>query len=158
MPTLRSIIAFWTIIAHRTASTTLRNSTRAPSPVRLNTRPFWLATVGSMSSERSVRNRASVRSSSALAIRLKPTTSAARIAAILRISAIVHNNTKADQSRVAALVKGFGRRPLARGGAGHDEAGVGKPPKEETAFRKRRWRGSHVLWGFEDRGLSAPRY
>ena len=89
MPTLRSIIAFWTVIAHRTASTTLRNSTRAPSPVRLNTRPFWLATVGSMSSERSVRNRASVRSSSALAIRLKPTTSAARIAAILRVSAIM---------------------------------------------------------------------
>ena len=60
--------------------------------------------------------------------------------------------------RVSAMVKGFGRRPLARGGARHDEAGVGKPPKEETAFRKRRWRRSHVLWGFEDRGLSAPRY
>ena len=51
---------------------------------RLNTRPFWLATVGSMSSERSVRSRARVRSSSALAIRLKPTTSAARMAASLR--------------------------------------------------------------------------
>jgi hypothetical protein len=48
---LRSIIAVWTVIAQRTASTTLRNSTRAPSPVRLNTRPFRLATVGSMSSE-----------------------------------------------------------------------------------------------------------
>src|SRR5271155_4200127 len=27
-----------------------------------------------------------------------------------------------------------------RGGARHGEAGVRKPPKEETAFRKRRWR------------------
>src|SRR5271168_3090001 len=41
MPTLRSIMAFWMAMAQRTASTTLRNSTRAPSPVRLNTRPFW---------------------------------------------------------------------------------------------------------------------
>ena len=30
-------------------------------------------------------------------------------------------------------MKGFGRRPLARGGARHGEAGVRKPPKEETA-------------------------
>src|ERR1700686_5005586 len=59
--------------------------------------------------------------------------------------------------RTAAWVKGFGRRPLARGGARHGEAGVRKPPKEETAFRKRRWRRSHDLWGFEDRSLSAPR-
>jgi hypothetical protein len=55
------------------------------------------------------------------------------------------------------LVKGFGRRPLARGGARHGEAGVRKPPKEETAFRKGRWRRSHDLWGFEDRRLSAAR-
>ena len=40
-------------------STTLRNSTIAPSPVRLNTRPFWLATVGSMRSARNARSRAS---------------------------------------------------------------------------------------------------
>src|SRR5271170_1083560 len=46
-------------------------------------------------------------------------------------------------------VKGFGRRPLARGGARHGEAGVRKPPKEETAFRKGRWRRSCDLWGFE---------
>ncbi len=57
----------------------------------------------------------------------------------------------------AALVKGFGRRPLAGGGARHGEAGVRKPPKEETAFRKRRWRRSHDLWGFEERSLSAAR-
>src|ERR1700678_1790416 len=73
-------------MAQRTASTTLRNSISTPSPVRLNTRPFWLATVGSMRSARRVRNRASVRSSSALAMRLNPTTSAARIAAIFRVS------------------------------------------------------------------------
>src|ERR1700733_11540067 len=51
--------------------------------------------------------------------------------------------------RMTAMVKGFGRRPLARGGARHGEAGVRKPPKEETAFRKRRRRRSHDLWGFE---------
>jgi hypothetical protein len=59
--------------------------------------------------------------------------------------------------RTSAMVKGFGRRPLARGGARHGEAGVRKPPKEETAFRKRRWRRSHDLWGFEDRNLLAAR-
>jgi len=35
-------------MAQRTASTTLRNSTNAPSPVRLMTRPLWIAIVGSM--------------------------------------------------------------------------------------------------------------
>ena len=59
--------------------------------------------------------------------------------------------------RMTAMVKGFGRRPLARGGARHGEAGVRKPPKEETAFSKRRWRRSRHLWGFEDRSLSAAR-
>jgi hypothetical protein len=34
------------------------------------------------------------------------------------------------------MVKGFGRRPLARRRARHGEAGVRKPPKEETAVRK----------------------
>jgi hypothetical protein len=38
-PALRSMIAFWTSIARRTALTTLLNSTRAPSPVRFTTRP-----------------------------------------------------------------------------------------------------------------------
>ena len=33
-------------MAQFTASTTLRNSTIAPSPVRLTTRPWWTAMVG----------------------------------------------------------------------------------------------------------------
>jgi len=37
---LRSTMPFCTSTAQRTASTTLRNSTRAPSPVRFTTRPF----------------------------------------------------------------------------------------------------------------------
>ena len=44
---MRSTIAFCTSMAQRTASTTLRNSTSAPSPVRLTTRPLWTAIVGS---------------------------------------------------------------------------------------------------------------
>jgi hypothetical protein len=87
-PAFRSIIALWTEMAQRTASTTLRNSISAPSPVRLNTRPFWLATFGSMSSLRKARSRARVPSSSAPVMRLKPTMSAARIAAIFRVSLI----------------------------------------------------------------------
>ena len=39
-PALRSRRPSWTSIAHRTASTTLRNSTRIPSPVRLTIRPM----------------------------------------------------------------------------------------------------------------------
>ena len=39
-PALRSTMPFCTSIAQRTASTTLRNSMRAPSPVRLTTRPM----------------------------------------------------------------------------------------------------------------------
>src|SRR5271167_1041964 len=61
------------------------------------------------------------------------------------------------RASTAAKVKGFGRRPPARGGARHGEAGVRKPPKEETAFRKGRWRRSCDLWGFEDRSLLAAR-
>ena len=38
-PALRSIMPFCTSMAQRTASTTLRKSTSAPSPVRLTTRP-----------------------------------------------------------------------------------------------------------------------
>ena len=80
-PVLRSTMLFCNSTAQRTASTTLRNSTRNPSPMRLTTRPLWTAMVGSMRSLRSARRRASVRSSSVLASRLNPTTSAARIAA-----------------------------------------------------------------------------
>ena len=56
--------------AHRTASTTLRNSMRLPSPVRLTMRPRCAAIAGSIRSPRSARSRASVPSSSAPASRL----------------------------------------------------------------------------------------
>src|SRR5271166_46714 len=49
-PALRSTMAFCTSMAQRTASTTLRNSTRAPSPVRFMTRPLCTEIVGSMRS------------------------------------------------------------------------------------------------------------
>jgi hypothetical protein len=49
-----------TSMAQRTASTTLRNSTRAPSPVRFMTRPLCTEIVGSMRSLRSARRRARV--------------------------------------------------------------------------------------------------
>ena len=68
-PALRSIMPFCTSTAQRTASTTLRNSTRAPSPVRFTTRPAWTAMVGSTRSLRRARRRASVRSSSVPASR-----------------------------------------------------------------------------------------
>src|SRR5438034_1590805 len=87
-PVLRSIIAFCTSMAQRTASTTLRNSTSAPSPVRFTTRPLCTAMVGSIRSLRSARSRANVRSSSAPVSRLNPTTSAARIAASFLVSVI----------------------------------------------------------------------
>ena len=57
---LRSTIAFWTSMAQFTASTTLRNSTIAPSPVRLTTRPRCTAMVGSIRSLRSARSRARI--------------------------------------------------------------------------------------------------
>ena len=87
-PALRSTMAFCTSMAQRTASSTLRNSTSAPSPVRFMTRPLCTEIVGSMRSLRSARRRASVRSSSAPVIRLNQTTSAARIAASLRVAVI----------------------------------------------------------------------
>ena len=74
-PALRSTIPFCTSMAQRTASTTLRNSTMAPSPVRLTTRPLWTAIIGSIRSLRSARSRASMRSSSEPASLLYPTTS-----------------------------------------------------------------------------------
>jgi hypothetical protein len=36
-----SVIPLWISIAQRTASTALRNSTIAPSPVCLTNRPWW---------------------------------------------------------------------------------------------------------------------
>jgi hypothetical protein len=52
-PALRVAGPPWTSIAQRTASTTLRNSTMLPSPVRLTMRPWWSAMVASMRSLRS---------------------------------------------------------------------------------------------------------
>ena len=68
-PALRSANPCCNSIAQRTASTTLRNSTIAPSPVRLTTRPRCMEFVGSTRSLLSVRKRAKIRSSSAPASR-----------------------------------------------------------------------------------------
>ena len=57
-------MAVWISRAQRTASTTLRNSTISPSPVRLTTRPLRAAMVGSRRSLRNDLSRASVPSSS----------------------------------------------------------------------------------------------
>ena len=86
-PALRSTIPFCTSIAQRTASTTLRNSTIPPSPVRFTTRPLCTAIVGSIRSLRSARSRARIRSSSEPASLLYPTTSDTKIAASFRVSA-----------------------------------------------------------------------
>jgi len=58
-------IARWISTAQRTASTTLENSARKPSPVVLKMRPRCAATAGSISSVCSAFSRASVPSSSA---------------------------------------------------------------------------------------------
>ena len=85
-PALRSSMPFCTSMAQRTASTTLLNSMMLPSPVRFTTRPLWTLMVGAIRSLQSVRSRASVPSSSLPVRRLKPTTSAARMAASFRFS------------------------------------------------------------------------
>ena len=60
----------------------------APVAGAFTTRPLWTLVVGAIRSLQSVRSRASVPSSSLPVRRLKPTTSAARIAASLRFSVI----------------------------------------------------------------------
>jgi len=55
---------------------------------------------------------------------------------------------------MTAKVKGFGRRPQ-RDRAYGIGAGVRKPPKEETAGRKRLCLAARALWRFEGRGLIA---
>jgi hypothetical protein len=85
----RSTVPFCSAMAQRTASTTLRNSIRRPSPIRLTTRPRCAAMVGSTRSRRRARSRARVSSSSALVRRLKPTISAAWIAASFRLLVIL---------------------------------------------------------------------
>src|SRR5271169_4804099 len=103
-PALRSTMPCCTSIAQRTASTALRNSTSAPSPVRLTTRPLCTEIVGSIRSLRSARRRARVRSSSAPVSRLNPTTSAARIAASFRFSLMPASSPR----------RAWHNRPLAR--------------------------------------------
>ena len=58
-------ISRWTSTAQRSASTTLANSTRNPSPVVLTSRPRCAAIVGSITSARIDLSRSSVPSSSA---------------------------------------------------------------------------------------------
>jgi hypothetical protein len=64
MSALRSAIARCTSTAQRTASTTLANSTKAPSPVVLTRRPQCSLTFGSINSRCNVFSAASVPSSS----------------------------------------------------------------------------------------------
>src|SRR4249920_2867054 len=87
-------------MAQRTASTTLRNSMRTPSPVRLTTRPLCTAMVGSIRSLRSARSLARVRSSSEPASLLYPAKSAARMAASLRVSAMAVPSSHARLARL----------------------------------------------------------
>jgi hypothetical protein len=81
---LRADTPRWTSRKQRTASTTLENSTRKPSPIVLTMWPRWVWIAGSISSARSARRRRIVPSSSAPVSREYPATSAARIAASLR--------------------------------------------------------------------------
>src|SRR5271166_3122413 len=118
---LRSASPLATSSAQRTASTTLRNSTIAPSPVRLTTRPPCAATAGLNSSVRSARRRASVASSSAAVRRLKPTMSATRIAATFRpsLTAALRNSSSARRTRRRRSVRQA--MPGPRGSADSDQ-------------------------------------
>ncbi len=98
-PAFRSTRPVCSSVAQRSASTTLQNPTSVPSPVRLNTRPLCTAMVGSITSLRSALSRAKVRSSSLPVSRLKPTTSAARIAASFRFP-VMHPSTAFQTSTV----------------------------------------------------------
>jgi class 3 adenylate cyclase len=82
---------------------------RLPSPVRFTTRPLCTAMVGSIRSLRSARKRARVRSSSALVRRLYPTTSAARMAASFRVSAMAVPSTQARLARLLVALDGLFR-------------------------------------------------
>ena len=75
-----------TEMAQFTASITLPNSTMAPSPISLTIRPLWAATAGSKIVCRCRLRAVSVPASSAPISREYPTTSAARIAASLRLT------------------------------------------------------------------------
>ena len=87
-PALRSTMPFCTSMAQRTASTTLRNSMIAPSPVRLTTRPLCAAKVGVdqiAPKPSQARQRAILIGASEPRV---PTTSATKIAASFRVPVI----------------------------------------------------------------------
>jgi hypothetical protein len=65
-----SATPFWIAAAHSSASTTLANSTSAPSPMSLATRPWCPVISGSMKSWRNAFRRACVPASSAAISRL----------------------------------------------------------------------------------------
>jgi hypothetical protein len=81
---LRATMPRWITTAQPTASTTLANSTSAPSPVVLTMRPRWVAIAGSMSARRWAFSAPNVPTSSTLISRLYPTISEARMAASRR--------------------------------------------------------------------------
>ena len=54
---LRSAMPRWTVAAQRRASTTLANSTSAPSPISLTMRPWHASIAGSISSRRRLEPR-----------------------------------------------------------------------------------------------------
>ena len=83
-PPFRRAMACCTSTAQRTASTTLANSTMAPSPMSLMTRPPCSARSGSNRLRRASCSRSSVPASSTPMSLEKPTTSATRIAESLR--------------------------------------------------------------------------
>ena len=85
---LRSTIALWTSMAQFTASTTLRNSTIPAVAGALDDVPVMHCDGRVDQVAAKVRRRARIRSSSAPASRVYPTTSATRIAASFRVSPI----------------------------------------------------------------------
>src|SRR5215472_9046784 len=89
VPLLRSAIARCTSTAQRTASTTLANSAKKPSPVFFTIRPRYSPIFGLTNSRRWAWSRSWVPSSFAPIRREYPATSAARIAARRRTVGIV---------------------------------------------------------------------
>jgi len=90
LPSLRSAMPRCTSTAQRTASTTLANSARNPSPVFLTVHPWCSTILGSIRSRRWAWRLSCVPSSSAPISREYPATSAARIATRRRTAGVVH--------------------------------------------------------------------